>query len=108
MKLRFKSRTLCLGLLVSGLACTAPAADQPGDPAVLAAMQQELSRSMTTLSGADPSTYFMSYTVSDREETQVSGSNGALLNSTDDRGRWLEVQTRVGSYQLDDTRKVGD
>jgi TldD protein len=71
-------------------------------------MQQELTRSMSTLTSADPSTYFMSYTVSDREETTVSGSNGALLNSNSDRGRWLEVQTRVGTYQLDDTRKVGD
>src|SRR5580700_10105370 len=33
---------------------------------------------------------------------------GALLSSTEDSGRWLEVQTRVGGYQLDDTHRVGD
>jgi TldD protein len=75
---------------------------------VLTAMQDELDRSQATLSKADPGTYFLSYTVSDRQYTQVSGSNGALLSSTADRARWLEVQSRVGTYQLDNTHKVGD
>jgi len=39
---------------------------------------------------------------------EVSGSNGALLSSTADRARWLEVQSRVGTYQLDETHKLGD
>jgi TldD protein len=108
MKLPSRSGTFVLAFALLAVPCVSPAADQPGDPAVLAAMQQELSRSMSTLSAADPGAYFMSYTVSDREESTVSGSNGALLNSANDRGRWLEVQTRVGSYQLDDTRKVGE
>src|SRR5690348_17865848 len=71
-------------------------------------MQEELDRSMATLGKGDPSAYFISYTVSDREYAQVSGSNGALLSSSEDRGRWLEVQTRVGTAQLDDTHKLGD
>jgi TldD protein len=77
-------------------------------PAVLTAMQDELGRSMDAMSKGDPPAYFISYTVADRQETYVSGSNGALLSSTDNRARWLEVQTRVGDYQLDDTHKVGD
>ena len=60
------------------------------------------------MSKADPPAYFISYTVADREYSEVSGSNGALLSSTDNRARWLEVQTRVGSYQLDNTHKLGD
>ena len=75
---------------------------------MLTAMQDELDRSQATLSKADPGTYFLSYTVSDLQYTQVSGSNGALLSSTADRARWLEVQSRVGTDQLDDTHKVGD
>ncbi|MGH7837890.1 MAG: peptidase U62, partial [Candidatus Binataceae bacterium] len=71
-------------------------------------MQDEMTRSMTALSPSDPPAYFISYTVADRQYTEVSGSNGALLSSTETRGRWLEVQTRVGSYQLDNTHKVGD
>ncbi|HXW62649.1 MAG TPA: metallopeptidase TldD-related protein [Candidatus Acidoferrales bacterium] len=81
---------------------------QVSTPPVLEAMHGELERSFATLSKADPPAYFISYTVSDRKYAEVSGSNGALLSSTQDRARWLEVQTRVGSYQLDDTHKVGD
>jgi len=77
-------------------------------PPVLAAMQAELDRSIATLSKADPPAYYISYIVSDRHFAEVSGSNGALLSSTEDRARWLEVQSRVGTYQLDDTHKVGD
>jgi TldD protein len=80
----------------------------PDAPPVLTAMQQELDRSKAALEKADPAAYFLSYMVTDRQFTEVSGSNGALLSSTDTRARWLEVQTHVGSYQLDDTHKVGD
>jgi predicted Zn-dependent protease len=69
-------------------------------------MQEELGRSMDAFSTADPAAYFISYTVSDDEEAEVSGSNGALIGSSLDRNRYLEVQTRVGSYQLDNTHKV--
>ena len=71
-------------------------------------MQAELDRSMQALSQGDPAAYFISYTVADRQYVEVSGSNGALLSSAEDRGRWLEVQTRVGSYQLDNTHPLGD
>ena len=71
-------------------------------------MQDELDRSMAAMSKSDPPDYFISYTVADREYSEVSGSNGALLASGDTRARWLEVQTRVGTYQLDDTHKLAD
>lgn len=87
---------------------SAPRASEAATPAVLTAMQDEMTRSMTALGQTDPPAYFISYTVADRQYTEVSGSNGALLSSTESHGRWLEVQTRVGSYQLDNTHKVGD
>src|ERR1700733_3349998 len=77
-------------------------------PAILATMQSELDRSMAGYSKADPPVYFISYTIADREYAEVSGSNGALLSSTENHARWLEVQTRVGTYQLDDTHKLGE
>ncbi len=77
-------------------------------PPVLEAMQAELDRSVTGLSKADPATYFLAVTVSDREVATVTGSNGALLSSDQNHGRWLEVQTRVGTYQLDNTHRIGD
>jgi TldD protein len=110
MKSNYRRSTILTATALLAMACTCYAANRPpqkgGDPAVLTAMQQELDRSFTTLSKADPPAYFLSYTVSDRQYADVSGSNGALLSSTADRGRWLETQTRVGSYQLDDTHKL--
>lgn len=108
-KLKHRSFLGSAAILVA--TCISMAADRPSQPAVpviLTAMQQELDRSMAALSKSDPPVYFISYTVADRQYAEVSGSNGALLSSTDNRARWLEVQTRVGSYQLDDTHKLGD
>ncbi len=75
---------------------------------LLAALQAELERSMKTLSAQDLPAYYMGYTVTDTQRVDVSGSNGALLNSNETRNRWLEVSVRTGSYQLDDTHKVGE
>jgi TldD protein len=77
-------------------------------PAILATMQSELDRSMAGYAKADPPVYFISYTIADREYSEVSGSNGALLSSTENHARWLEVQTRVGSFKQDNTHKLGD
>ncbi len=86
-----------------------PAANPPGPgDSILGAMETELDRSMAALTKGDPPVYFISYTLADRQYSSVSGSNGALLSSSEDRGRWLEVQTRTGSYELDDTHKLAD
>jgi predicted Zn-dependent protease len=75
---------------------------------LLAAQQAELERSMKALSAQDPPAYYMGYTVTETQRVDVSGSNGALLNSSDTRNRWLEVSVRTGSYSLDNTHKVGE
>ena len=112
MKREPRHRAFLIGAALLATAWACLAANRPPQaqtqPAVLTAMQDELDRSLPTLSKADPSDYFISYTVTDRQDADVSGSNGALLSSTEDRGRWLEVQTRVGSYQLDSTHKLAD
>jgi TldD protein len=73
---------------------------------IIATLQQEMDREMAALSKADPPAYFMSYTVTDTDRASVSGSNGALLSSNQNHSRWLEAQVRVGSYDLDNTRRV--
>jgi TldD protein len=119
MKLKQRTSSFIVVAFILAGACASLAATHPAGnpasaapaapvPAVLTAMQDELGRSMEAMSKADPAVYFISYTVADRQEAYVSGSNGALMTSTDNRARWLEVQTRVGSYQLDNTHKVGD
>jgi len=119
MKLKQRSSSFIVVAAILAGAYVSLAATHPADklastpapapvPAVLTAMQDELGRSMEAMSKADPAVYFISYTVADRQEAYVSGSNGALMTSTDNRARWLEVQTRVGGYQLDNTHRVGD
>jgi TldD protein len=80
----------------------------PGTKSVLlTAMEQELERSMNALKAADPPAYFISYNVTEQQRSEVQGSNGALLSSQEVRNRWLETTVRTGSYDLDDTHKVG-
>jgi TldD protein len=70
------------------------------------AMKAELDRSMKVLGSLDPPAYYIGYTLTDSQRATVSGSNGALLQSDENRNRWLEVSVRTGSYDLDDTHKV--
>jgi TldD protein len=86
-------------------------ATQPAQAApspILGAVQQELDREMAVIGKSDPPAYFLSYTVTDSQRSEVTGSNGALLSSQEQRSRWLEGQVRVGSYQLDNTHRVGN
>src|ERR1700730_15787202 len=112
MKTKLKTPTIFIAaaILVTAWSCVAGDAKPASTtaPPVLSAMQQELDRSMAGISKSEPPDYFISYTVADRQYSEVSGSNGALLSSTQNRARWLEVQTRVGTYQLDDTHKLGE
>lgn len=77
-----------------------------GGPPVLQAMKQELQRSIAAYGKANPPAYFLAYTITDQDNVYVSGSNGALLSSSDTHNRWLAVQARVGSYNLDDTHII--
>jgi TldD protein len=110
------SRTL-FGLTLSSLAflasITAPEAHaappdvQAKRSPLLAAMQAELDRSVKTLGAQDPPAYYIGYTITDTQRTEISGSNGALLYSNENHNRWLEVSVRTGDYDLDNTHKVG-
>src|ERR1700719_5006682 len=75
---------------------------------LLGVMQSELDRSFKTLNTQDPPAYFIGYTITDTQRADVSGSNGALLSSSENRNRWLEVSVRTGSYDLDNTHKIGE
>src|ERR1700692_3305683 len=104
-------RVLCV---LTALSSVAPAlyAGPPDAPAkrspVLAALQAEMERSFKALKAQAPPAYFLGYTVTDTQRADVSGSNGALLTSTEGRNRWLEVSVRTGTYTLDNSHKVGE
>ena len=101
-----------LSFLIPIAAPVAQAAPPPDTQAkkspLLAALQAELERSMKTFKAQDPPAYYIGYTITDTQRADVSGSNGALLNSAEARNRWLEVTVRTGNYETDDTHKVGE
>ncbi len=112
---RFRSylpaSSLGILLLTTGAASvTAGPPDGPvGQPSPLInAMQTELDRSYKTLSTQEIPAYFIGYTLTDTQRAEVSGSNGALLSSSEACNRWLQVAVRTGSYEKDNTHKVGD
>jgi len=83
-----------------------PQAPQVTPSPLLATMTAELNRSMPILSKATPPAYFMNYTLTQARRASVMGSNGALLDSSEKVERWLEVQVRVGDYNVDNTHKI--
>ena len=117
MSTLIRNRFVSLCAALSLLALLAPVsvrvaqAAPPDTPAkrspLLATMQAELDRSVKILGAQDPAAYYIGYTITDTQRAEVSGSNGALLSSTENRNRWLEVSVRTGGYDLDNTHKVG-
>src|SRR3984893_11055768 len=93
--------------LVANVALAGPPEAQAKRSPLLAAMQTELERSVKTLGAQNPPAYYVGYTITDTQRAEVSGSNGALLSSSENRNRWLEVSVRTGGYDLDNTHKVG-
>jgi TldD protein len=114
MRNRILSSSCALGLLwlvapvAPRVALAGPPEAQAKRSPLLAAMQAELERSVKTLSAQNPPAYYIGYTITDTQRAEVSGSNGALLSSSENRNRWLEVSVRTGSYDLDNTHKVGE
>jgi len=96
---------------------TAPAAEVKTDGVLLQAMDAEMARAMadlgSTAPGIDPKTkqpaqpqpkpYFLSYSVADNENVNISAQYGAITNSTGSRQRIADVQVRLGSPTLDNT-----
>lgn len=97
-------RVLCLSALPTA-AFPMRAQQGPADP-VLAAMKRELSRSLENLKKEPVPPYFLSYQLADNRAIEISGSFGALINSSDHRTRVLDVDLRVGDYALDNSHPI--
>ena len=82
------------------------------DSALMAAMQTELTRAMSSLGTASapdksgkaaPRPYFISYAVADADSVQMSAQYGAMTTNTESRRRSADVQVRLGSPEQDNT-----
>ncbi len=92
-------------LLSLGLAAALGADEGPAAP-VLDAMRAELTRSMEKLAGEPDPPYFLSYEITERQTAVVRASFGALESTSERRTRQLDVDLRVGDYELDNTRQL--
>ena len=101
-----RNRSILLPLLVVILLSCATASEpkrkSAADP-LLPLLHSELDRAMSSLAKSDPAPYFVSYSVTDKNETAMLASSGAMVTSVSGRRRLLDVSVRVGKAALDNT-----
>jgi TldD protein len=96
-----------LSFLLIAMAIGSGQEPPPSGDVVMKAMSDELKRSMSELQLKDlERPYFVQYIVVDEEEYSGQASFGALTSWERTRQRVLQVQVRVGSYQLDNSEFV--
>src|SRR5204863_9003528 len=87
-------------------AVPAAAAALPTSP-VSQALEQEMKRAFDLLKQkGNPAPYFISYSVRENQSFDMEASRGALRSSARDRSRLLDVDIRVGEYDLDNTHQI--
>ena len=82
------------------------AVDAKPEP-LLGVLREELDRTMRELKQrGDPPPYFVAYQATDARKVSLQAAFGALTEVKDDRRRTLDVDLRVGDYDLDNTHPV--
>jgi TldD protein len=85
-----------------------PPAQAPGaSDDLLGALSQELDRSMTNLQRpGDAPLYYLQYSVAEKRSYDVGVENGGLTAPRASTWRFLDVDVRVGSMELDNTHEI--
>jgi TldD protein len=81
-----------------------PAAASP----ILEAMASENARWMAQLGNQPDPAYYLSYQVVEQRAVGLDAEGGALISDTDETARNLDIDIRVGSPALDNTRALSD
>jgi len=95
--------------VIAGLMLASPSLPSPQaqESPIVAAMRDELKRSMSELRLKDePAPYYIDYEVDDVSTMRVVARLGTLLDDTVSRSRTLQVDVRVGDYAFDSSRFV--
>ena len=93
---------VCISLLIP-----AATAQKTTPGPVLQALDEELKRAFDVLKQkGNPAPYFIGYSVSEMESVDIDASLGALRSSQTSVTRLLDVDVRVGDYQLDNTHQI--
>ena len=75
------------------------------DP-VLNTLEQELNREFKQLKKAKPPVYFLSYQITERDNFYLGATLGTINFEKKINEAYLDVDVRVGSPELDNTRKI--
>ncbi len=101
-------------LLASSIASAVFAQAPADNDHTMQAMKDEMARAKSRLElqitkGDKPvRPYFIEYRLLDMDVREVVGEFGALLSSTHNRSRIMDVNARVGDYKLDSSNFVGE
>jgi predicted Zn-dependent protease len=104
---------LCIGAMTAERAAAEspnvePVQQEMAKDVVLRAMIDEIDRGLAGLRLEDlKRPYFIEYGAQDATVASITASLGSVLDRSDQRVRRLRVETRVGSYELDNTNFVG-
>ncbi len=74
---------------------------------VLDAMQTEVNRAFEALQEQTEPPYYISYEITHESSISVNGGFGAILDFDESETSQLDIDLRIGDYQLDNTRSVG-
>jgi TldD protein len=102
-----RKRTVATVAIAAGLILVLMPARAPHaqDSPILAAMQDEMKRSMSDLRMKDePPPYYIEYEIDDASSMRAVARLGGVVDDLTDRGRTLRVQVRVGDYAFDSSR----
>ncbi len=99
-------RIACKSILPAFIALLFPICNAFSQTDLMNILSGELDREFKTLQKEETPPYFMSYTVTDVYETQVSASFGVVTGSYTTKNRLFSVEVRVGDYTMDNTREI--
>lgn len=75
---------------------------------ILDVLAAENARQMATLSKASDPAYYIAYQLYEQRVVSLEAEGGALITDNDDTARNLDVEVRVGSPRMDNTRALSD
>lgn len=73
---------------------------------VEAVVAEELDRALSVLASRERAPHYVAVTVHDVEQFDLGAQDGALAVDASDRSRWLDVDLRVGTPELDSTHPL--
>ena len=76
--------------------------------AILDILKDENDRQIGTLKKAAEPAYYLAYQLVEQRVVSLEAEGGALISDNDDTARNLDVEVRVGTSKLDNTRSLSD